>query len=250
MVPQVWPGSTFICVGCGPSLDEVQIQRCRDAVESLDARIIVINDAYRLLPMADVLYGCDSRWWLWHEGVSLFPGIKVGLAWSCIDNDWFPGWDKIDYTNIRFLISTGKEGLETNPRGIRTGNNSGYQAINLAVHLGAKTIVLLGYDMKRSEDGNHHWFGDHPCPDGILEHSTLSPKAKKDLREKWDKVHLGFSSSARPAIAKVSPPPYEIMLPAFDTLVDPLKKLEIEVFNCSPGSALKTFPIKPIEEVL
>ena len=37
------------------------------------------------------------------------------------------------------------------------GGNSGYQAVNLAYLLGAKTILLLGFDMFGS-----HYFGSHP----------------------------------------------------------------------------------------
>ena len=43
------------------------------------------------------------------------------------------------------------------------GNNSGYQAINLAYLLGATTILLLGYDMQKT-GGKSHFFGDHPEP--------------------------------------------------------------------------------------
>lgn len=39
--------------------------------------------------------------------------------------------------------------------------NSGYQAINLAYHFGAKEIYLLGFDMQRT-NGLSHWHGDHP----------------------------------------------------------------------------------------
>lgn len=39
--------------------------------------------------------------------------------------------------------------------------NSGYQAINLAYHIGAKEIFLLGYDMQRT-GGLNHWHPDHP----------------------------------------------------------------------------------------
>lgn len=41
--------------------------------------------------------------------------------------------------------------------GIPGGGNSGFQAINLAYMLGAKTIILLGFDMF-----GVHYFGDHP----------------------------------------------------------------------------------------
>jgi hypothetical protein len=40
--------------------------------------------------------------------------------------------------------------------------NSGFQAMNLALHFGVKRILLLGYDMKFAKSGASHWFGDHP----------------------------------------------------------------------------------------
>jgi len=41
---------------------------------------------------------------------------------------------------------------------IHYGGNSGYQAVNLAYLLGAKTIILLGFDMFGT-----HYFGNHPA---------------------------------------------------------------------------------------
>jgi hypothetical protein len=40
---------------------------------------------------------------------------------------------------------------------IHYGGNSGFQAINLAVLMGARRIVLTGYDMKPGADGRKHW---------------------------------------------------------------------------------------------
>lgn len=44
---------------------------------------------------------------------------------------------------------------------IHFGSNSGYQAVNLAYLLGAKKIILLGYDMQTDGD-QVHFFGKHP----------------------------------------------------------------------------------------
>ena len=52
-------------------------------------------------------------------------------------------------------------GLNKKPWTVNCGMNSGYQAINLAYHLGAKEIFLLGYDMQRT-GGQSHFHGDHP----------------------------------------------------------------------------------------
>ena len=40
--------------------------------------------------------------------------------------------------------------------------NSGAGAIALAARLGAKRIILLGYDCQKT-DGKAHWHGDHPA---------------------------------------------------------------------------------------
>ena len=42
-------------------------------------------------------------------------------------------------------------------------NNSGAGAVELAIQLGAKTIILTGYDMQHT-DGKKHWHPDHPEP--------------------------------------------------------------------------------------
>lgn len=142
-VPRLFPNSTITCLGGGPSLTAEDVAACRGKV-----RVIAINDAYRLAPWADVLYGCDEKWWAWHRGVPSFTGPKFGLESGA--RKW----------GVTVLQKTGADGLERDPSGLRHGRNSGYQAINLAVHLGAQRILLLGYDMRLGTKA--HWFGDHP----------------------------------------------------------------------------------------
>jgi hypothetical protein len=194
-VPKLWPGSTIVCLGGGPSLTQADVDLCRGR-----ARVIAINDAYKLAPWADVLYACDDKWWEWHKGVKGFAGLKYSM--TAKTGKW---------PNVQRLRNDGPHGLCLTPTGLRTGRNGGYQAINLAVHLGAARILLLGYDMERS-GGKSHWFGEHP------KGST--------------------------------PSPYQSFLQVFPTLVEPLKKLSIEVVNCSRRTALKTFPLRPLEAML
>lgn len=140
-VPRLWPGSTIVCLGTGPSLTQADVDLCRGR-----ARVIAVNNAYRYAPWADVLYAADLKWWLWHKGVPDFAGLKYSIAAK--PKNWIVA---------QVLRNTGKHGLELTPTGLRTGFNSGYQAINLAVHLGARRIALLGYDMH-----GDHCFGSHP----------------------------------------------------------------------------------------
>jgi hypothetical protein len=196
-VPKLWPDSTIVCLGCGSSLTQDDVDHCRDR-----ARMIAVKDAWQLAPWADVLYACDGKWWDHYKGVPDFNGLKIGLT---VDGRW---------PDVHALRNTGIEGLELDPSGLRTGQNSGYQAVNLAVHLGARRILLLGYDMRRS-NGKAHFYGEHPAG--------------------------GYRHTASP---------YGLFQQCFATIVEPLQQLGIEVINCSRKTALEMFPRLSIEEAL
>lgn len=186
---------TFVLLGGGPSLTVEDVAYVRDK-----ARVIAINDAYKLAPWAFALYAADRKWIDWHHGVPSFTGLKCSI--ESHDTTTRPDWT--------VLRNTGYLGLETEPKALRTGFNSGYQAINLAVHFGATRIVLLGFDLKTGPQGSH-WFGEHP--DG-----------------------------------KVSP--YAQFLAAFESIVQPLADAGVEVINCTPGSALQCFPVMALRDAL
>lgn len=190
VVPKLWPDSTVACLGTGPSLTQADV----DAVRG-KAKVIAINNAHTLAPWAEVLYACDYKWWHWHKGAPEFRGMKFSIDER---SRAFPG--------VQILRKSGQDGLELDPGALKTGSNSGFQAINLAVHFGAKRVVLLGYDMQ-----GDHFFGKHP--DGTA-------------------------------------PPFQICLEKFKTLVEPLKKLGVEVINCSRETKLECFPQMAIEDAL
>lgn len=113
---------------------------------------------------------------------------------------------------VKSLHDLGQLGLSHDPTGIYRGNNSGYAAISLAYLFGVKRICLLGYDM-RTVDGKTHWHRGHSWnPETIA-------KADRKLSESF--------------------------IPTFEYLRDPLAKTGVEVWNCTPGSALHTWPFRP-----
>ncbi len=201
----LWRGETITILADGPSLTQEQVDMVRGRT-----RVIAINSSYKLAPWADILYACDANTWAANKGAPEFKGIKVGLAWNATKGILHNGWAGITYSDIRYLSDTGTNGLELAPNSVRTGGNSGYQSINMAVHLGVKRILLLGYDMK-SKDEKHHWFNQPP---------------------------------------DTKPPPYSMWLNAFETIAEPLKKIGVEVINCTPDSALKVFPMMKLEEAV
>ena len=196
-VPKLWPGGTVVCMASGPSLTKEDADYCRGKADG----VIVVNTTYQMAPWADALIASDVRWWQWHKGAKDFHGLKYATSKA------------VKWSGVQLLKNTGRDGLETNPSGLKHGMNSGYRAVNLAVHFGAARILLLGYDMQRGagKDRLEHWHGDHPIA----------------------------SRSAYPVFRK-----------HFETLVEPLKALGIDVLNCTPGSALECFPKAPLRDVL
>lgn len=199
VAPRQWPGETVVCLGSGPSLTPADVDLCRGR-----ARVIAVNDTFTLAPWADVLYACDASWWLSHPAANSFAGQK----WSLDHHSWADY--RARFPDVQHLANTGPSGLELDPSGLRNGRNSGYQAINLAVHFGASRIVLLGYDMQAPADRPAHFFGDHRAPR----------------------------------------PPFNIFLPHFPTLVAPLQALGVELVNATRETALTCFSRAAITDVL
>lgn len=67
----------------------------------------------------------------------------------------------VDRPDVKTLRYRREDGLDRDPAFLSTGRNSGHQAINLAVHLGARHVVLLGFDMGRGPAGALHWHANH-----------------------------------------------------------------------------------------
>jgi hypothetical protein len=148
IVPKLWPNSTIACIGSGPSLTQEDVEFCRGR-----ARVVAINDAWRLAPFADVLWATDARWWNYHKGVPEFSGMKYALR---VRGMSYP-------EGVTVLNDAGVTGLSSDPASVCNGKNGGYASIGLSVHLGATRIVLLGYDCKRGPRGEEHWHGRHPA---------------------------------------------------------------------------------------
>jgi hypothetical protein len=188
--------TSWYIVASGPSLTKTD-------VEAIKGRnVIVINDNYLLAPWADVLYACDGHWWDWHQDrkeLKEFKGRKVTQDKEASER-----------YKLEYIESVDLDGLSRNKDFVAKGSNSGIQAINLACHLGATRIVLLGYDMQH--DGvKSHWFGEHP--------NTFKPPVHRWLR------HYEFV--ARDA-----------------------KEMGVEIINATRETALTCFERKSLEEVL
>jgi hypothetical protein len=186
-IEPIFKGETIYLIGGGPSLKGFDFNKLKGK------KTIAINKAFLHVPFADVLYWTDTRVYQWYsKQIDAFSGLKVTNKPNPIKSD------------IINLLNTGKTGLETKNNGLRHGNNSGYAAINLAYHLGASKIILLGYDMGNVKNRTH-WHDGYNIP-----------KSKDNL----------YQTS---------------MLPNFDTLVEPLKKKNVEILNANLNSNITCF---------
>jgi hypothetical protein len=127
-----------IVAASGPSLTS-------EVAEAIAGRnIVAVNDAYRLLPFAQVLYACDATWWNAHQGCPGFAGEKWsshGAVGRVRHND-----KSATALRHRLNLIEGQdgEGFSFDPGLIHYGSNSGFQAVNLALLMGATRIILVG----------------------------------------------------------------------------------------------------------
>lgn len=128
--PGLWAGRSVAILAGGPSLTPALADAARDLTR------IVINDAWRLAPDADVLLAADLAWWKVYSEALSFPGLKL-----CCQSARLPGaycWK---------------------PMGLGPGN-SALHAAYVARAAGAARILLLGVDL---DDWDlTHWHGQHP----------------------------------------------------------------------------------------
>lgn len=192
-VPRLWEGETVAILASGFSLTEQVAERIRE--RKIPA--IVLNTTYFRAPWAEMLYAADAAWWqTYNAKVNGYAGLKVTTVVEA-----FP--------DLLALRVSGYSGFDPDPSQIRTGANSGFQAIHIAMQAGASRIELHGMDM-RHRDGLHHWHGTHPSP----------------LRNHGGDMYLRW-------------------IEAFASLVPEAARLNASIVNCTPDSALTCFPSEP-----
>ena len=110
--------------------------------------MLVVNDNWQRVPTAKVCYGADRKWW--DRNHDRVPGHMVRYSAEQCPSEY----------GVTQVEGEHRAGLCTDPWKVYYGENSGHQAINIAYHLGATDVALLGYDMQYT-GGIAHWFGDH-----------------------------------------------------------------------------------------
>jgi len=207
-VEREWEGEACAVLASGPSMT----REVAELVRSSGCRAIAVNnqgiafgDRPAMAPWADILYASDSRWWHNHAREAMaFAGRKVTIAQH---GDREP--NLID-DSVAVMGNGGVHGFDARPTHLRTGSNSGFAAVHLAIHFGARRVLLCGFDMHGKK--GEHWFGDHY----------------------WRR---GYRSR------------YDLFINTFKKAADEFQA-RAEIINCTPGSALTCFPFMDLKEAL
>lgn len=192
-----WSGAAAAVIASGASAAGVPIGRLRGAV-----RTIVVNNSWQLAPWAELLYAADGRWWDAYPAARDFAGLKVTAEPAAAQRHGLH----------RVTVLEGEQAhrISTEPGVLGHGGHGGFQAINLAVQLGARTILLVGIDLQ-----GEHWHGDHQPP-------LRNPKPGK----------------------------LALWRDRLDAQAGRLAELGVEILVASPGSALTAYRRASLEEAL
>jgi len=176
-----------------------------------------MNRLWRDFPTLDVFLSCNPEFYdcEWERGLKDIPAEK----WT---------WDANTASKygIRHIRGKWADGFSHDPRFIHYGHSSGFQLPQLAYHAGFRRLLLCGYDMHFAADYDgknerigsrpRHYFGEYE--DEQLQHWP-SVKVKDgvfvELIEQFEKVK------------RLNP--------------------DVEIINCSPGSAMQCFPFADLE---
>lgn len=187
----MWVGETVAVLASGFSMSRA----VADEVHAAGIPAIVTNNTFRLAPWASMLYAADEAWWRETPEARDFKGLKVSVG---------------EIKGVLRLINSGTTGFDPDPRRVRTGGNSGFQAVHIAAQAGADRILLCGFNM-----GGDHWHPEHIPP----------------LRATPQEV-------------------YQTWIQRLEELAMLLSKRGIEVINCTPGSAIKAIRASTLANAL
>ncbi|HBP8874091.1 TPA: hypothetical protein L6676_000324 [Escherichia coli] len=124
---------TIACAASGPSLESTDCQTLHRA----NIPIIAVNNSWQAAPFCSAIYAADCCWWEEHNSTIASPADR---------------WCGDAFTARRL-------GINYLPSALPGSFNSGQRAIELAIHLGAATVLLVGYDCSIRHGA--HWHGRH-----------------------------------------------------------------------------------------
>ena len=201
--------SDCIIIGGGSSLTLRDVSIADSISKTGRAYIIGINDAYRISSSLGMLYVADLAFAMHHK-----PAIDAAQAVQKFEK-WTAGAElKKKLTDWKYIEGDGSVlDFSSNRKKVTLGQHSGFQTINIALLMGFKRIILMGFDCGTGPESNaRHWFGDHP-----------------------------------PGVAKSSP--YESWRKSIERAANNIVSFDSEIINASRFSTLQCFQRQTIDKI-
>lgn len=172
-VPISYAGQTVTIIAGGPSLKGFNFSRVVDPV-------IAVNDScYRR--HSDIIVSMDAGWHRRHGAyLAAYDGYLVTDRPS----------SRKDAILVEYHEGPRKE-AEID-WAIKAANLSGFLALALALHLGAKKVVLLGYDGGYTEESNYYANPNAATPTGYS-----NKNVHYDIFKDMDIVNVGMESQIK-----------------------------------------------------
>jgi hypothetical protein len=179
-----------------------------------------MNHVWRDFPTLDVFLACNPEYYesQWEKGLKDIPAQK--WTWHFATSYKY---------GLKFILGRWKDGFSKDPEAIHYGHSSGFQLPQIAYHAGFRRLLLCGYDMRFAQDYDgrnqrigsapRHYFGEYE--DADLNHW---PSVKV-----IDGVHVELIEQFE-KVKRINP--------------------DVEIINCSPGSAMTCFPMSTLAEEL
>ena len=226
-IPRIWESGDVWIIGGGPSVpkqfgipdkiiqDVVAGNLTPDAYSPYmkalhDKHVIGVNIAFMIGSWVDMVFFGDISFFRNQERrLAAFPGLKV----SCN-----PGTERFPWVKTLGRDGQNSTGISGKPDKVSWNGNSGAAAVSVAVHAGAKRVILLGFDMSLNEQGQQHW------------HDVYGRR----FRPKNKPLRLPFSAHLR----------------GFNKMEMDAKRLGVEIINANPGSAIPNFRKVNVRDIL
>ncbi len=174
---RVWDNQDVFIIGGGGSLEKFDWSLLKDKLT------IGCNDAY--LHGKDICKICifgDTKWFGKHKPqLAQYKGVV------------FTNAPKLYKSKVEWLWVMQRNSSGLHEKALGWNFSTGAAAVNLALLLGAKRVLLLGFDMQLARNGKPNWHQnnlDKPNPEVYLKFVRGFERVASDLKRKYPDVEV------------------------------------------------------------
>ena len=211
MIEPIFKGESAVICATGPSVTQSVIDLCNEAKRLGKVRLFGMNSSYQYFDV-DLTHSCNYQYYDYYYNKD--KKLRDGKFFKFTTRPEL----KDRYFGVEYIREEWLPGLSTDPTYIHAHHGSSPQVLNLALHFGIKKMFLVGFDMAYRAGKPRHHFGEYPLE---MQHWTRNLGPNGEL--------VGLIKE------------YETINPS---------DYGIEIYNCTPDSALTHFPFMDLEEAI